>query len=149
MLVGVGVWVLVGVGVCVLVGVGVFVLVDVGVGVLVGVDVLVGVAVAVGVAVCCSHGGKLADFALSTSVSTRIVLTPLRIWLMSRGPKSTVLEFAMTVWREPGISRKKPSPGLWSVTQTWNVCGNGPGISVMRPTTSPLASHQPDAPGST
>ena len=51
------------------------------------VGVLVAVAVLVGVGVSsCGHGGKLSDFSLVKLCSTRILFTPLRIWLMSSGP---------------------------------------------------------------
>jgi hypothetical protein len=55
----------------------------VAVGVCVGVGVSVGVAVGVGVG---GHDGKLSDFAGVKSCSTRMLFTPLRIWLMSSGP---------------------------------------------------------------
>jgi hypothetical protein len=55
----------------------------VAVGVFVGVGVSVGVAVGVGVG---GHDGKLSDFAGVKSCSTRMLFTPLRIWLMSSGP---------------------------------------------------------------
>jgi hypothetical protein len=130
--VGVGVFVGVSVGVGVFVGVsvgvGVFVGVSVGVGVFVGVLVAVGVFVAVlvgvgvfvgvlvGVLVGDGHGGKLTDFAVLSVCSTRMVFTPALVAPTSSGPNEIELEFAVTVTRLPGISRKKPSDGMWSVT---------------------------------
>jgi hypothetical protein len=67
------------VGTLVAVGVSVGVLV----GTFVGVGVSVGVLVGVGVD---GHDGKLSDFAGLKSCSTRMLFTPLRIWLMSSGP---------------------------------------------------------------
>ena len=45
------------------------------------------------------------------------------------------LEPATIVTRLPGISRKNPSPGLWSVTKTSKLRGNGAGIPVIEPIT--------------
>jgi hypothetical protein len=47
----------------------------------------------------------------------------------------------MTLTRLPGISRKKPSPGMWSVTKTSKLTGYGPGMPSMVPEMLPSGSH--------
>ena len=67
-------------------GVSVAVRVDVAVWVAVVVCVEVGTGECVGVAVAGGHGGMLADFAVESDCSTRMVFTPARTFEMSSGP---------------------------------------------------------------